>query len=235
MKQMILLIAGLLLLSPAFADEESVYNRVSISAEASAEVENDTLFAELYIEHQAKTAAGAAEVVNAAIEWGLGQAQSVKGIKVRTLEYNTTPVYSKARKAGEVYTPQIMEWRVSQAMRVESTDADALSELITGLQEKLAIRQIGYEVSEALREATESVLIDEAIRAYQQRAQQVAKAFGHDDFRLVKVNINSGGMRPPVPYQARSMAMEAAAAAPVAIDAGTSTLKINVNGTIELQ
>jgi len=31
------------------------------------------------------------------------------------------------------------------------------------------------------------------------------------------------------------MAMEAAAAAPVAIDAGTSTLKINVNGTIELQ
>jgi predicted secreted protein len=128
-----------------------------------------------------------------------------------------------------------MEWRVSQAMRVESTDADALSELITGLQEKLAIRQIGYEVSEALREATESVLIDEAIRAYQQRAQQVAKAFGHDDFRLVKVNINSGGMRPPVPYQARSMAMEAAAAAPVAIDAGTSTLKINVNGTIELQ
>jgi predicted secreted protein len=120
-------------------------------------------------------------------------------------------------------------------MRVESTDADVLSELITGLQEKLAIRQVGYEVSEALREATESVLIDEAIRAYQQRAQQVAKAFGHDDFRLVKVNINSGGMRPPVPYQARSMAMEAAAAAPVAIDAGTSTLKISVNGTIELQ
>jgi predicted secreted protein len=235
MKQMIPLIAGLFLLSPAFADEDTVYNQVSISAEASADVENDTLVAELFIEHQAKTAAEAAEVVNAAIDWGVKQAQSVDGVKVRTLEYNTTPVYSKTRSASDVYTPQIMEWRVSQAMRVESTDADVLSELITGLQEKLAIRQVGYEVSEALREATESVLIDEAIRAYQQRAQQVAKAFGHDDFRLVKVNINSGGMRPPVPYQARSMAMEAAAAAPVAIDAGTSTLKISVNGTIELQ
>lgn len=234
MKQMTLLIAGLFLLSPAFADEDTVYNHVSISAEASADVENDTLVAELYIEHQAKTAAEAAEVVNAAIDWGVKQAQAVEGVKVRTLEYNTSPVYSKARKAGEVYTPQIMEWRVSQAMRVESTDADALSELITGLQQRLAIRQIGYEVSKALREATESVLIDEAIQAFQQRSRQVAKGFGHDGYRLVKVNINSGSFRPPVPY-ARSMAMEAAAAAPVAIEAGTSTLKINVNGTIELQ
>jgi predicted secreted protein len=235
MKQMTLLIAGLFLLSPAFADEDALYNQVSISAEASADVENDTLVAELFIEHQAKTAAEAAEVVNAAIDWGVKQAQSVEGVKVRTLEYSTTPVYSKARKAGEVYTPQIMEWRVSQAMRVESTDADALSALITGLQQRLAIRQIGYEVSKALREATESVLIDEAIHAFQQRARQVAKGFGHDGYKLVKVNINSGGMRPPVPYQARSMAMEVAAAAPVAIDAGTSTLKINVNGTVELE
>jgi len=234
MKQMTLLIAGLFLLSPAFADEDPVYNHVSISAEASADVENDTLVAELYIEHQAKTAAEAAEDVNAAIDWGVKQAQAVEGVKVRTLEYNTSPVYSKARKAGEVYTPQIMEWRVSQAMRVESTDADALSELITGLQQRLAIRQIGYEVSKALREATESVLIDEAIQAFQQRSRQVAKGFGHDGYRLVKVNINSGSFRPPVPY-ARSMAMEAAGAAPVAIEAGTSTLKINVNGTIELQ
>jgi len=234
MKQMIPLIAGLFLLSPAFADEDTVYNHVSISAEASADVENDTLVAELFIEHQAKTAAEAAEVVNAAIDWGVKQAQSVDGVKVRTLEYSTAPVYSKARKAGEVYTPQIMEWRVSQAMRVESTDADALSELITGLQQKLAIRQIGYEVSKALQKATESVLIDEAILAFQQRAGQVAKGFGHEGYKLVKVNINSGSMRPPVPY-ARSVAMEAAAAAPVAIEAGTSTLKINVNGTIELK
>jgi len=234
MKQMTLLIAGLLLLSPAFADEDAVYNHVSISAEASADVENDTLVAELFIEHQAKTAAEAAEVVNAAIDWGVKKAQSVEGIKVRNLEYSTSPVYSKARKAGEVYTPQIMEWRVSQAIRVESTDADALSELITALQARLAIRQIGYEVSKALREATESVLIDEAILAFQQRAGQVAKGFGHEGYKLVKVNINSGSIRPPVPY-ARGMAMEAAAAAPVAIEAGTSTLKINVNGTIELE
>ena len=234
MKQMIPLFAGLFLLSPAFADEDAVYNQVSISAEASADVENDTLVAELFIEHQAKTAAEAAEVVNAAIDWGVKQAQSIEGVKVRTLEYNTTPVYSKTRSASDVYTPQIMEWRVSQAMRVESTDADALSELITGLQQRLAIRQIGYEVSKALREATESVLIDEAILAFQQRAGQVARGFGHDGYKLVKVNINSGGMRPPVPY-ARSMAMEAAAPAPVAIEAGTSTLKINVNGTVELK
>mgnify|MGYP000676984324 CR=1 FL=1 len=70
--------------------------------------------------------------------------------------------------------------------------------------------------------------------AFQQRAGQVAKGFGHEGYKLVKININSSNMRPPVPY-ARSVTMEAAAAAPVAIEAGTSTLKINVNGTIELK
>lgn len=226
----------LLLASPVLAEEKPTYNRINLSAEASTEVENDTLVAVLFIEHQAQTAADAAEVVNAAIGWGVEKARSTEKIKVRTLEYNTNPVYTQRplKSMSRDFTPTISGWRVSQSMRVESTDADTLSELITELQERLGIRSIGYQVSKPLRETTESALIEEAILAFQLRAGQIAKSFGHENYKLVQVNINTSGVRPPMPY-ARGMAMEMASKAPVAIEAGSSTLQVNINGTIELE
>ena len=220
----------------AIADEEPRYNRISLSAEASTDVENDTLVAELFIEHQAKTAAEAAQVVNAAVGWGVEKARAVAAVKVRTLDYNTSPVYSQRpqQKSAEPFTPTIEAWRVSQAIRLKSTDADMLSELVTALQERLAIRSIGYEVSKGLRDATNSQLIDEAIKAFQQRAQQIAEGFGRSGYRLVEVNINSGSSRPPMPYRS-SARVQMDAPAPVAIDAGSSTHSVTINGSIELE
>jgi predicted secreted protein len=235
LRSTLLLLLCLVLASPVLADEKT-YNRINLSAEASTDVENDTLVAVLYIEEQARTAAEAAETVNAAIGWGVSKAKSVDNVKVRTLDYSTSPVYTQrpVKSGNRDFTPRIAAWRVSQSMRVESTDADALSELITELQERLGIRSIGYQVSKPLREATEAVLIDEAILAFQLRAQQIAKAFGHDNYKLVQVSINTSGARPPMPY-ARGMAMEMAAKAPVAIEAGSSSLQVTINGSIELE
>ena len=229
----LIMILMLFMAQPLFAEETPVYDRVNLSAEASTEVENDTLVAELYLEHQAKTAAEAAQVINSAISWGIEKARSIENTKVRTLDYTTTPVYSTTKSSGQVHTPKIMAWRVSQAMRVESTDTDQLSKLITDLQERLAIRHIGYQVSKSLREITETALIDQAIIAFQNRADQIAGAFGREKYSLVQVNISTSGTRPPVP-DVRSMAMEMARSAPVAVEAGSSTLKASINGTIEL-
>ncbi|MEJ2308316.1 MAG: SIMPL domain-containing protein [Gammaproteobacteria bacterium] len=226
----------LLAAGAATADEEARYNRISLSVEASADVENDTLVAELFIEHQAKTAAAAALVVNAAVGWGVDKARAAPSVKVRTLDYNTSPVYSQQpqQKSAEPFTPTIVAWRVSQAIRLKSTDADTLSELVTALQERLAIRSIGYEVSTGLRDATNSQLIDEAIKAFQQRAQQIAGGFGRNGYKLVEVNISTGSSRPPVPYRSNAR-MQMDAPAPVAIDAGSSTLSVTIDGTIELE
>ena len=122
----LLFLLGLLATSAAMAGEEPRYNQVELSIEASAEVDNDTLVAELYIQHQAKTAAEAAERVNAAIGWGVGKAKAVDTVEVRTLDYTTNPVYSQRPRSsgGEPFTPEITAWRVSQAMRLQSTDAD---------------------------------------------------------------------------------------------------------------
>lgn len=232
----LLLLLGLFATSALMAEEEPRYDQVSLSAEVSTDVENDTLVAELYIQHQAKTAAEASQRVNASIGWGVDKAKAIDNIEVRTLDYSTSPVYSQRPRssAGEAFTPEITAWRVSQAMRLESTDSETLSKLVTELQERLAIRSIGYEVSKPLREATESLLIDEAIKAFQQRAQQITKGFGRENYQLVQVQINTGGTRPPIAVK-RAMVSEMAAPAPVALEAGTSSLQVSISGTIELE
>ena len=228
MRLITLFFSALLFVSPAIADDDDeIYNRVHLSADASTDIENDQLVAELYAQEQASTAAAAASSVNEAINWGVTTAKAVEGIKVRTLEYRTQPVYQKNRIDG---------WRASQAIRLESKDAEKLGKLISQLQEKLALRNLGYEVSKEKREAVTSSLIDDAIAAFRTRAMQVAKAFGHDEFKLVQVNINTGHHRPPVPVFRGAMAeMASADAMPAAIEAGTSTLNVSVSGTIELR
>jgi predicted secreted protein len=232
----LLFLLGLLATSAAMAGEEPRYNQVELSIEASAEVDNDTLVAELYIQHQAKTAAEAAERVNAAIGWGVGKAKAVDTVEVRTLDYTTNPVYSQRPRSsgGEPFTPEITAWRVSQAMRLQSTDADGLSELVTQLQERLAIRSMGYEISTSLRETTNARLIDEAIKAFQQRAQRIAGGFGHAGYKLVQVSINTGSERPPMPFP-RTAAMEMAAPSPVTVEAGSSRLRVTISGSVELE
>ena len=146
-------------------------------------------------------------------------------MKAQTLDYQTTPVYRNNRVDG---------WRVSQALRLESPDGAALSELIGRLQQHLAVRSVVYEVSPGQWAAAENALIGQAIAGFMARARSVTEAFGKSDFRIVDVRIGSGG-RPPMPryYGGAAMAMEAAPAPP--LEAGTQDVSVEVSGTIELR
>lgn len=221
----VLLLAILPFVGNTVAETSDAYNRVRLSAEAAQEIENDLLVAELYAEFQAGNAAHAAKEVNKAINWAVDEAKKIDGIEVRTLDYRTSAVYDKTRIKG---------WRASQSLHLESGDSEKLGELIAVLQEKLAMRNLGYQVSRSAKDAALKKLTDEAILAFRQRARQSASAFGFEDFRIVDVSINTGNVPPPVPYlRGNMMAMEAKAA-PAAIEAGSSTLTVSVSGTIEL-
>jgi predicted secreted protein len=207
------------------AETSDTYNRIRLSVEAAQEIENDLLVAELYAEFQAGKAVTAAKEVNKAINWAVDEAKKIDGIEVRTLNYSTNAVYDKTH---------IKAWRASQSLRLESGDSEKLGELIAVLQEKLAMRNLAYQVSRSAQDAALKKLTDEAIQAFRQRAQQSARAFGFEDFRLVDISINNGNVRPPVPYYSGNMMAMEAKAAPAVIEAGSSTLTVSVSGTIEL-
>ena len=204
---------------------ETSYDRVSLSASAEREVENDLLVAVLYAEHQAQRQQAVSSEVNKAVRWALDTAKQSSGIKVQTTQYNTSPIYTKNVISG---------WRARQSIRLESADADGLSDLIGVLQERLSIGSVNYAVSKSARDRAEESLITEALAQFRRRAELVTRDLSRSTYRIVRVDVNTQGGRPvPVAYATRGVAAMDESASP-AIEAGVQTLRVNVSGTIEV-
>jgi predicted secreted protein len=219
---------GVVLAGAAVAAEEKplTYDRVSLSAAAESEVPNDLLTAVLFAQREGSEASRLAQEVNRAIDWGVEEAKKVPQVKVRTLEYRTHPVYNKQTLSG---------WRVRQSIRLESADASLLSELVGRLQKRLSVDSIAYKLSPERRRQAENELIERALAAFTGRAKLIAKQLGRPEYRLVKVDVNTGSTVSRPIYRTSAMAMRVDAAPPPAIEPGTQTVQVQVNGTIELR
>ena len=208
------------------ADNTPNRNLVSLAAAAKEDVASDLLIVQLFVEHDGRDQAKAANQVNVDMAGALASAKPTKGIKAQTLDYRSDPIYNEQQK--------ISAWRVHQGLRLESADHDALSALLGKLQTQLAIESVGYGVSDNLRATVEERLTDAAIKRFAVRAQQVATSFGRKTYTLVSVTIEQrGNPPPPMAYAGRAMAMKAEVASPT-LEAGTQSLEVAVSGTIEL-
>jgi len=158
------------------------------------------------------------------MDTALKTAKARAKVEVRTGSYRTYPVYNKEK---------IQRWRATQELLLEGSDFAELGSLIGQLQERLQVTSLIFSVSPTRRAAVEDELIARALDAFKQRAELVRKQLAAKAYRIVDVSINSGG-GVPVPMM-RAAVMEAASVAPPAVEAGTSTLSVNVSGVIELQ
>lgn len=205
------------------------YDQIDLAASAEREVGNDQFIAVLYTEHEGVRQAEVAERVNAAMQWALGQAKAVAGIKVQTLQYGTYPVYANEGT-------RVTGWRARQSLRLEGRDAQAVGELVASLQERLAVESIGQAVSREARAAAEEALTANALAQFDARAKQVAAALGRPGYRLVRINVSTtGNPGMPVVYRGAMMADMAMKAAPAQVEAGEQTLGVTVSGTIQLE
>ncbi|MBK8958534.1 MAG: SIMPL domain-containing protein [Proteobacteria bacterium] len=208
------------------ADNTPNRNLVSFSASAKEDVASDVLVARLFVEQDAREQAKAADAVNQAMAKALATARQTKGVKAQTLDYRSDPIYDEQQK--------IASWRVHQGLRLESAQHDTLTALLGSLQGGLAIEAVSYEISDSLREAVTERLTDAAIKRFSERAQKVAASFGRKGYTLVNANLDQRGNLPqPMMYAGRAMAMKAEVANP-AIEAGTQSVEVVINGTIEL-
>lgn len=197
---------------------------VEISAEASKAVPNDMMRATVYVELTGDSPKDVAKRVNAAITEALAIAKPFSQVKTRTSAANTYPVYGKSRK--------IEGWRMRSEIAAESRDSAALSELLGRLQQTMAIGQFAATVSPEAYKAVEGDVIVDAIGEFKARAQRVAGTLGKGySIKELHVSANRGGMPHPMP---RMMTMAAAEAAPMPIEAGESSVVVNITGKIEI-
>ena len=220
------LLVTLLYFSAAQAHEDTArYNQISLDATASAEVENDTMVASLYVQHEGANASELSSQVNRKINWALEQLKPHHNIKVETESYTTSPVYNKN---------QITAWRIRQSIKLESKDMASMSELIGVLQAQLKLDGISFDVSREKREQQTEALIDKALTAYSARAKQIANKLQHDSYKIVNIHVSTSSISPRNSYRSGGVMMAEAVVAKPDFSGGERTLSVRVNGTIEL-
>jgi len=223
----LLVVIGLLslLVPSAYATEKTRYDRIQLTAQAVGEAQNDTLIAVMSAQRKGDNYARLADEVNQAVSQALKQARQYRAVEVQTLDYQTRPVYEKSHQTG---------WMVSQSVQLKSRDSAALSKLLGQLQDRLMLVGINYAVSPEQRQRVQESLITRAIAAFEKRAQDITHALHRKRYRLVNMQVNTGGdMQQPVLM--RGITSFEAAKSPPAIESGKQQISVTVSGEIELQ
>jgi len=214
------------------AQETPSYNQISLQAQAQREVVHDVMRVTLYTEAQdtdaARLAASTTETLNAATV----RARQTPGVRVQTGGRASYPVTEKNRQ-------RITAWRERTELQLESADFAALAALVAELSADMKIAERHFAISADRRKAVENELIQEAIAAFRARAQLAVAALEGKGYRLVGLNLDSGGFRPRPVYAQRTMmaaAMDASAGGEAQhIEAGSSEVTVTASGVVELQ
>lgn len=195
---------------------------VSVSASATATVANDRLQAWLRTEAENVKPAVAASQVNATIAKAIADAKVYPGIKVATAGYSTQQISEKG---------QPTRWRVTQSISLDASDFTAAATLMSKLQDEngLLLSGMGFSLADKTRRDAEDSVTLQAIRSWQARAQQAARGLGFGAWRVGHVSVQPSGGGPVYPVM-RAQAMSAMAAAPVALEAGTTDVTVTVSG-----
>lgn len=207
---------------------EPRFNQVELQAEASREVPNDLMTANLYAEASDPSAAKVADQLNRVTAEALKAAGAEKAVKARSGYSQTYPVNDR--------NGRVTGWRGRSEIRLESKDTRAMAALIGRLQATMQLSGVNFSVSPELRRQVENELINEAVAAFKARADIAAKAIGGRSFRIRRIGLNAGGGAPvPRPMLARGMAAQSAEVSTPVFEAGTSQVTVVASGTVEVE
>ena len=200
---------------------------INVTASATSALPNDRMHAWLRVEVDQPDPVAAANDVNTKMGKALARAKAVKGVDASTTSYSSYQVSERN---------QPMKWRVSQTLQLESADFNALAALVSKIQSEdgLVLSGMSFSVGTAARRAAEDTLTQQAIKAWQARAQNAAQGFGAPSWRPGHVTIQTGDAVRPQPMM-RATAGALAQSAPVATEAGTSDITVTVSGEAILE
>ena len=209
---------------------EPQYDVYQLSAEAQVDVANDLMSVNLVAQATGSDSAELANKINATMGWALAKLKAYPRIDSRTLDYQTYPQYERNGS-------RIKGWVASQSVRLESDDFEQTSKAIQLLQERMQVQGMQLTAKPETRKKAEDQLINTALDAFKQRALLVQTNMGAPAYRVMNLSINTSGSR--AHYRAqdnyRAESLEMAVGSAPAIEAGTSTVTVHINGQIQLE
>lgn len=208
--------------------EPTGYDQLTFQAEVNEEIQNDEVRASLYKKAQATDSKALATTLNTSINNAMKIAKRYPSVTVSTGQQRTYPRYDKDNK--------IIGWTGQANIDLKSTDFAATSQLIADLQQTLVMENLNFGVSESKKDALEQKLMTNASRAFQQQAKNLTSAWGARGYRVINVNLNTGGNSPRPMYSSMSMkaSSDESSVPSQSFESGNSTVSVTANGTIEL-
>jgi len=202
---------------------------LSLSAQASAEVAQDVVTITLFYEQEASDPSSLTNTLNQRADAALQRAKGVSGVTARSGQFSVFPT---ADRDG-----RISAWRGRTEVVLESRDFAAAAKLAGDMSSIMQVGNVQFSLSPDAQRAAERKLTGEAIASFRDEAAAGARAFGYSGYSIREVNIGHSGMapRPVMMMSARAMAPDAKMAAPLSLEGGTSTVTVNVSGSVQMK
>jgi predicted secreted protein len=204
-------------------------NVVQLAASAAVEVPQDLLVLQLQATREGSDAVQVQSQLKTVLEAALAEARRAAqpgSLDVRTGTFTIGPRHGRDGR--------ITGWQGTAELLMEGTDFARIAQL-AGRVPGMAVAASSFRLSRPAREAAERDAQSQAVAAFRTRAAELARGFGFTGFNLREVSVQAQdqGM-PPRP---RMMAMEAKAAGdvPLPVEAGKSSVVVNVSGSVQLR
>ncbi len=214
-------------------------NVVQLSATGSVDVQQDLLVLTLSTTRDGKDASTVQAQLREALDKAVLEARRASSstepaqMDVRTGNFSLYPRYSQGLNGQG---SQINGWQGSAELVLEGRDFARITQTAARIG-SMAIQQVAFDLSREERAKVERNAQAKAIENFKVQAADLTRAFGFGSYTLREVSVNSNSFAPgPRP---RMMAMQAKGAAmedaPIAVEAGKSTVTVNVSGSVQMR
>ncbi|MEX3811386.1 SIMPL domain-containing protein [Paraburkholderia sp. BR13439] len=200
---------------------------LSLNAQASAEVPQDEIEITLFYEQEASEPSALTSTLNQRADAALQKARGVAGVTARSGAFSIFPSTDRDGR--------ISAWRGRTEVVLESHDFAAASKLAGQMASFMQVGNVRFSLSPEAQRAAEQRLSGEAIKSFREQAAASSQAFGFSGYSIREVNVNHSGVMPrPVMMSARAMGADAKSA-PMPLEGGTSTVTVNVSGSVQMK
>lgn len=215
---------------PIVVQRDTLQNVAQLSASGTVEVQQDLLMIAMNT-----SASGAdANLVQTQLKQALDAALAVARpavlpgqLDLRTGNFSLYPRYGKDGK--------INGWQGTTELVLEGRDFTRIT-TTAGKIQSLTMGNVSFALSREQRTKVEAEAQTVAIDRFKAKALEVSKSFGFTGYTLreVSINANDQGFQP----RPRVMAMQAKSDmsdSPVLVEAGKSTVLVNVSGSVQMR
>jgi len=207
---------------------EPQYDVYQLSAEAEIDVANDFMSVNLVATSTGSDPAELANKINAIMGWAVAQLGPYTAIDSQTLDYQTHPQYERNGS-------RIKGWVASQSLQLETDDFEQAGKAIQLLQERMQVQGMRLKAKADTRERAEERLINTALEAFKRRALLVQTNMGAGGYRVMNLSINTSGPQSNYHENMRGTTSKLSVSSAPVIESGTSTVRVHIDGHIQLE